>query len=120
MSKVNAGKGRKFWEEVMQQYERSGLKIKAFCNKNNLHFSQFRNWRYRIKQNPKASKKNLSVGNEFIPLVVKDKPTINNEAVSHSIEIRLEPTGNVNICIPSQFNPEALGNLFSILRRTEC
>lgn len=120
MSKIKASKGHKFWEEVMRQYERSGLKRKAFCDKNNLSLSKFRNWRYRIKQDHKASKEKLSVDNEFIPLVVNDRPTINNGIANHSIEIRLEPSGNINICIPSQFNQGALSNLFSILRRMEC
>jgi hypothetical protein len=120
MSNANLKEGYGFWEDMMGKYERSGLKVKEFCHKNSLDFNKFRNWRFRIRRRQKMNKKKTSFVNAFIPLVVKNDPAVNEINSIHTIELKLESSGNISIYIPSQFNPEALGNLFSILRRTEC
>jgi len=38
------------WEQLMAQYEASGLKQRAFCEKHGLAYSTFCYWRKRLRQ----------------------------------------------------------------------
>lgn len=119
MNALNPTERNKFWADIMEQYKSSGLTIKNFCCENNLSFSQFRNWRCRINRDHKADKK-VPFDNKFIPLVVTDLP-IQKEAVSTDvIDLKLDPSGNISLSIPSQFNLEYLSSLLAVIRRTGC
>ena len=119
MSELNAIERGKFWTEVMERYEKSGLTRKEFCNQNNLSFSKFRNWRCRISRKHKVDKQ-VSFDNKFIPLVVTDPPISKEVMPSHTIDLKLDPSGNISLSIPSQFNLEYLSSLLRVIRRTGC
>ena len=118
---IAAEKNYKFWEAIMQKYEKSGLRIKEFCRTNNLSFTKFRNWRFRIAQKQRSNLPNKSREKAFIPLVVNNESSIGDRVTpEHPIELRLEPSGNIHICVPSEFNSNSLSNLLAILRKVKC
>jgi hypothetical protein len=43
---------RSGWEQLMAQYEASGLKQRAFCAQHGLAYSTFCYWRKRLRQPP--------------------------------------------------------------------
>ena len=119
MSRSNTKERLKFWADVMEQYEKSGLTRKDFCSENNLSLSKFCNWRFRIRQKHKTNKK-ISFDNKFIPLVVTAPPISKEVMPAHTIDLKLDPSGNISISIPTQFNLEYLSNLLTVIRRAGC
>jgi len=103
----------------MKEYEKSGLSVKKFCHKNNINFSRFRNWRYKIQQKQKTAKIKHTQPN-FIPLVINEQNSaIKTTAQEHNFELRVATDG-IHISIPSKFNTEALSNILSIVERIKC
>ena len=43
---------RSDWEQLMAQYEASGLKQRTFCERHGLAYSTFSYWRKRLRQSP--------------------------------------------------------------------
>jgi len=43
---------RSDWEQLMAQYEASGLKQRAFCEQHRLAYSTFCYWRKQLRQSP--------------------------------------------------------------------
>lgn len=119
MSRSNTKERHKFWADIMERYEKSGLTRKDFCSENNLNLNKFRNWRFRIKKKYKGNKKATS-DNKFIPLVVTDPPILKEAAPTYTIDLKLDPSGSISISIPPQFNLECLRNLLTVIRRAVC
>lgn len=116
MNKVNIKEQYHFWEEIMREFERSGLRVKEFCNKKNLNFSRFKNWRYKIQQ----KQKDTNAKPEFIPVVINNQPPANKPTVvNHKFELRIASDG-IHINIPCEFNAEALGNILAVVGGIKC
>ena len=114
VKRTNTKKQYHFWEEVMKDYEGSGLSAKEFCNKNNLDFIKFKNWRYKIQQ----KQRNARPG--FIPVVINNQTSTAKPIIEeHPFELRVTGDG-VHIRIPSQFNREALGNILTVIKEIKC
>ncbi|HDY84034.1 MAG TPA: hypothetical protein ENH48_13895 [Halieaceae bacterium] len=43
---------RSDWEQLLAQYEASGLKKRAFCDQHGLAYSTFYYWRKQLRQSP--------------------------------------------------------------------
>lgn len=119
MNALNPTERNKFWSDIMEQYKSSGRTRKDFCDQNNLSFSKFRNWHYKLNRKHRADK-TVPFDNKFIPLVVTDPPISKEITPAHTIDLKLDPSGNISISIPSQFNLEYLNSLLTMIRRTGC
>jgi hypothetical protein len=116
MKKVTIEEQYHFWEEVMIEFEGSGLRVKEFCNKKNLNFSRFKNWRYKIQQ----KQRNTNAQPEFIPVVINNQLSTTKPIMSEqNFELRVAKDG-VHISIPCKFNAEALSNILTVVEKIKC
>lgn len=114
MKKSNVGEQYHFWEGVMKEYEGSDLSIKEFCNKKNLDFIRFKNWRYKVQQKQKKAKP------KFIPVVINNQTPVDTPIIlEHCFELRVAGDG-IHISVPSKFNTETLGNILTVVEKIKC
>ncbi len=107
----------KYWKAIMKEHEKSGSTIKDFCNKKNLNYSRFRNWRFRVskKNNKIIVAKPNNPQQKFIPIAINDVPDTKSIAMDdHNIELKF-CHDSIYINIPSNFDYEAISNLLTII-----
>ena len=68
---TNPRHSRSGWEQLMAQYEASGLKQRTFCEQHGLAYSAFCYWRKQLRQSP--SKENHSEHLFELPALSVDK-----------------------------------------------
>lgn len=61
--------GREYWAGVVAEYAGSGLTQRAFCERNGLKFTAFRNWVYRLGGASNARPKRRRSKGQFVQLV---------------------------------------------------
>jgi len=66
--------------DLIDQWEKSGLPIKTFCNQHNFSDSLFHTWLNKFRRNSKAVK----VQKEFISLQVTSMPLSNHPGVLYA------------------------------------
>ena len=107
----------KYWQEINQAYEVSGLKIKAFCLSQNIHYKNFLNYRYRANQ---INANHQDTSSSFIPVAIK----IDSEATKNQIMVNssnhsslvLQLGNTIKLQIPIEaVNSDLLRTVFSAL-----
>ncbi len=66
--------------DLIDQWEKSGLPIKTFCNQHNFSDSLFHSWLNKYRRNSKVVK----VQKEFLPLQVRSMPLSNHPAALYA------------------------------------
>jgi len=135
MGKRNPEKER-YWREIVVRYERSGMKVRAFCEREQIKEHQFFAWRRKLKrrdtaqtasqvdhrrngrndpQEPNPDAHSLTAqGVAFTPLhVVAPPPTSPS-----SIEVIV--ADGRRVAVTPGFDPEALVQVLAVVERHQC
>ena len=65
----NVHHGREYWARIVAAYASSGLTQRAYCERNGLKFTAFRNWVYRLRSNGDAQSGRKRAKGQFVQLV---------------------------------------------------
>lgn len=84
------------WTRIVNDYQQSGLTLRAFCKEHELSYYQLQYWRKRFKKQPACSDRTA-----FMPLKVK-RNTLSTISIWHG-EFRIELTAD--------FDPDILQRL---------
>lgn len=85
----------KYWQEINNACEDSGLSIRAFCLSRNISYKNFLNYRYRTKQS------SVPESSLFIPVKIKaEHQAVKTNVVVNSSPLTLELNGNIQLQIP--------------------
>lgn len=91
------------WRRLIQQWQRSGLSVRAFCDRHQLTQPSFYAWRHRLQQRAAAAA-------PFVPVrVVPDAPPL----AAGSIEVVLASGRRLRVA--PGFDPAALRQLVAVL-----
>jgi hypothetical protein len=91
------------WRHWIHRWQRSGLTVRAFCDRHHLGVPSFYAWRRILKQRAAAA-------SPFVPVhVLPDEPPI----PAPSLEVVL--TGGRCLRVPAGFDPTALRQLLAVL-----
>lgn len=107
------------WAGIMARFERSGLTQQAFCSREGVPFSTFHFWRQRLKgRNGHERRRSSLTGRRRRPSFLSVRVLDSVRSSSSPFEIAL-PGGSV-VRVPSEFDPEVLRKLLSVLTDPTC
>jgi hypothetical protein len=111
-SERDVGKER-FWRQVVEQWRRSGQKVRAFCAAHDLSEASFYGWRRTIDQRDEAAAKP-----NFVPVRVM----VSTKAPAPApLEIVLERGGAGRVLrVPAGFDAATLRQLLAVLEEPSC
>lgn len=99
----------KEWKMRFEQYEQSGLSIKAWCTKNGFKATTFQYWMKKFK----ASEQIVPTSKVQFAEVVLGSDSINNTVESKKLYLSY---GSYTIDIADRFNSETLTELLKVLK----
>jgi hypothetical protein len=91
------------WRQWLQQWQHSGLTVRAFCARHRLPEHRFYAWRKRLRQRPAAPA-------PFLPVHVLDEP---QAQAAHALEVVL--AGGRRLGVAPGFDPRTLRQLLVVL-----
>ena len=102
------------WEQWITERTRSGITIEDWCKKNGISKHKYHYWNQRIRQNQKLDKEVTFA--EITPILsnADDDTTISNSDKYADFQIFLN---NIQVTVPSNFNPDALSGLLKVLQK---
>ena len=111
-SKLNPSRqaATSYWQDVINDFEKSGLPISKYCSTHKISTSSFYGWR-KILNAEKPNEKNSIPS--FIPIDINGsgkKPEISKQS---SLEIHL--TSGTKLIVPQGFSIELLGQLLKVV-----
>ena len=103
------------WGKINDEYEKSGLPQKIFCQNNHIQFNQFTYQRQRLKHHNQAKKK-------LAPVVVREDEFdfVSHRTVKACKGFILEWPNGKRLIIPIDTNAQALNIVLTELGRVEC
>ena len=142
MGKRNPEKER-YWREIVVRYERSGMKVRAFCEREQIKEHQFFAWRRKLKrrdtartasqvdhrrndrndpQEPNPDADALTAqGVAFAPLhVVASPPTTPSSPSTSPSSIEVIVADGRRVAVTPGFDPEALVQVLAVVERHQC
>ena len=93
---------RKFWENHIKQWEKSGQSQRAYCKKHDLIIKRFYDWKHRI-----TAADNSQVS--FLPVALKDS------AANTHLSIRIHTPNGYTIEVEDQNGSIAISQLVSMV-----
>ena len=107
------------WLDLVQQWRRSGLTVRAFCGRHRLCEQSFYSWRRALLQRGVLVDKHISSEPAstpaFIQLTVDPRPAAEP---SSTIDVVL-PQGSV-VRVRSRFDPDLLRQVLAVLQERPC
>ena len=97
-----------YWQQVMDEWERSDLNQQAFCESKSISFARFGYWRGRLKRGKKQPTQ------QMVPLKVMGA----NTPPSQCIQIKL-PTG-IQISIPDGCSEQSMQSILKLVGLQSC
>ena len=142
MGKRNLEKER-YWREITARFERSGMKVRAFCKQERIKEHQFFAWRRKLKrrdttstasqednrrhgrkdpQMPRTDAHELTAqGVAFAPLhVVASPPTNPSSSPTGPSSIEIIVGDPRRVAVTPGFDPEALAQVLAVVERHQC
>lgn len=107
-SKLDKETKRQYWEEVIQNFESSGLKLKEYCNQNGLKYDHMA---YYLQQHRKHSSGTEHQTTDFIPVQL-------DTAINTQYIIKID--NNIEIKLPTSSGIHQVVALISELRKFQC
>jgi hypothetical protein len=95
------------WLNIVRDHENSGLKIKEFCEINQVSPSALQNWKCKFKKQQHDAVPAIN----FAPVRVNDK----SKPISNG-EIKIELRSRIKIIVPNNFEDEQLLRLINLLQ----
>jgi len=92
---------------ILQEYERSGLSLLGFAQKERLCYTTLLRWRRGGRKSPRSAAPPCAAGPGFIPIEIEAGPMPSDYVLSW-------PEGR-SLRIPCRFDPEALRRLLEVL-----
>lgn len=93
-SKLDKESKRKYWSEVINNFEQSGAKLKNYCRLNGLKYDHMA---YYLQQHRKHNQEPGTDATDFIPIhldtVINSQYTIK---IDNSIEVKLPASSGIN------------------------
>ena len=76
-----------YWSAVIADFESSGLKQKDYCKNNDISFSGFKYWRYRLSERKRRSSNPMLSGSTFVPISISSPkaPVVVNTPSGYSL-----------------------------------
>ena len=103
------------WQHLIDQWQRSGLSVRAFCGRHSLAVPSFYAWRRRLRQGERLADVPQAPGAvTFVPVHVQPEPT------DHSLPLELVLASGRCLRIPPGFDPTALRALLGVLEGPSC
>jgi transposase len=103
------------WQHLIDQWRRSGLSVRAFCDRNGLAVPSFYAWRRRLQQgDPLAHVSQPSDAVTFLPVHFQPEPT------GHRPPLELVLASGRCLRIPPGFDPTTLRALLAALEEPSC
>src|SRR5262249_18477025 len=103
------------WRLLIDQWRRSGLSVRAFCDRHDLALPSFYAWRRRLQQGqPSAQGARGPQAVTFLPVHIQPEPT------DHRPPLELVLAGGRCLRIPPGFDPNALRALLAVLEEPPC
>jgi transposase len=99
-------KKESFWRDALQRHARSGLSVRAFCQREKLSESGFYAWRQTIRQRDQASDQQFPAPT-FVPARV----------TSPASSIVVELSGGCTLRLPESMAIDRIAQLVSALER---
>jgi hypothetical protein len=90
------------WRQWLEQWEQSGLSVRAFCDRHRLAEQRFYAWRRLLRQRPTAP--------AFVPVQIVAEP---QPEAAGALEIVL--AGGRRLCVRAGFDPVTLRQLLAVL-----
>ncbi len=98
-----------FWRKTLANFRKSGLSVREFCRRENLHESAFYAWRRTIKE--RGPRQRAQKSPAFVPLVLGE--------VHAAAGVTLELRGGRALRLSESFPVERLASLVLALEATE-
>lgn len=103
------------WRHLIDQWQRSGLSVRAFCEHHRLAVPSFYAWRRRVQPGePMAQVSQAPDAVTFLPVHVRSEPA------DHRPPLELVLACGRCLRIPPGFDPDALRSLLAVLREPSC
>ncbi len=94
-----------YWKQIFDDWEKSGLTQKIYCQLNNLVYTQFLRWRIELRKNP--------------PKLIPIEPTIKTKTENTSVWI-ITLNSKLSLHIKSNFTEENLLQLIKSMGVSLC
>ncbi len=110
----------RFWRRTMTRWQRSGLSVRAFCDRQFLSEALFYAWRRKLVDGdpvPVQRADHDSRPAQFLPVQLVSEGTPDSE-VQGCLEVHL-PTG-VRVRVPPGFDAQTLTQVFAVLEMNRC
>jgi len=114
------------WKLKFEERKKSGLSVKAWCDKNGIKPTTFHYWIKRFKTLDKSESKadpqfaKVTLQSEFSNKVTNDNYVCENDNVQKQSQIQYSDFqvyfSNFRLTVPSDFSPVALTGLIKILQ----
>lgn len=108
MKKAASDEKVKYWQEVVNEWQKSQLPQQRFCEERQINFNQFKNWRYQLKR----STQDNEISN-FIPITVVSDMVSDEEKLNGIIELHL--TDGKKLILRDDYAKTVFDKLVSIL-----
>lgn len=108
MKKAASDEKVKYWQEVVNEWQKSQLPQQRFCDDSQINFNQFKNWRYQLKR----STRDNEISN-FIPITVLSDMVSDEEKLNGIIELHL--TDGKKLILRDDYAKTVFDKLISIL-----
>lgn len=120
----------RYWLHTMREWQKSGLKVRDFCQRQDISETKFYWWRGELKRRKKKNtfcagqeKKGTSLeesGNPFIPVRVVGFIPGKKSSPQEDSGIEIEVTGGQRIIVKTGFDPETLTSVIEALESRTC
>jgi hypothetical protein len=107
-SKLDKETKRQYWDEVIQSFEASGLKLKEYCSQNGLKYDHMAYYLQQHRKQPPEAQQDTT---DFIPLQVET-------AISSQYTIRID--NSIEIKLPTSSGIHQVAALIAQLRKVSC
>lgn len=113
-------RSRDEWQELIEQWHRSGQSVGAFCADRDLRVSTFSWWRWRLGSDP------VSESEPGPPISADAESWLRWTApaavpvAEDGVAFELRWPDGLTLRVPQGFDPSALARLLSVLETSEC
>jgi hypothetical protein len=97
-----------YWQDVINDFEKSGLPISKYCRIHKISTSSFYGWRKILS----GSKQNEPVIPSFIPIDINGG---RNAEISKQSSLEIHLTSGIKLIVPQGFSIELLGQLLKVV-----
>lgn len=103
-----------YWEEVINERLQSGMTINEWCEKNGVSKNQYFYWNRKVHKTQNSDSAEEFEFADVAPILSNNKAAQQIIDSSRDFQIFLN---NIQVTVPSNFNPAALAGLIKVLQK---